>query len=261
MVHVPPLSVLWHPAVSYPLCFALTCGFLWYGMLLDPPLLPCRHPVRGTTVVRAGAAAGGGAGGGGAGRPPGEDHPSPPSLEARLAARRPQLAVEGLMVGPLGLMLVGGGAGAGGGAVGAAEVADLVVRRAAPGQPSRPVLVRRARSTLLDRDRAGEGAAGGAAGAGAGGGVGPGLGGGGLSGDLSLGLAGVQLNTGGERAEAGPGPGSQAAALAATSRQQILSTLPPRHPLQQQRPTQVPAGGGGRLGPPHPAPRPPRISA
>ncbi|EFJ52902.1 hypothetical protein VOLCADRAFT_86362 [Volvox carteri f. nagariensis] len=131
-----------------------------------------RHPVRGTTIARAGAG-------------PRITAEEPPSLEARLAAqRRPLLAVEGLTVGP------GGAAAAQGGQAGPPhDLSDMLVRRAALGQPSRPVLVRRARSTVTHDRSTGEGSGG--------------------AGDLNLGLAGVPLNAGGERSlhgeAAGPG--------------------------------------------------------
>ncbi|GLI66528.1 hypothetical protein VaNZ11_010403 [Volvox africanus] len=156
-----------------------------------------RHPVRGTTIARAGAA----------GRAAAEE---PPVLEARLAGqRRPLLAVEGLTVGP-------GGAAAAAGQGQPQDLADMLIRRAALGQPSRPVLVRRARSTVTHDRPAVEGP----------GGAGP-------STELNLGLAGVPLNTGWDRSvqgeAAGAGPSS---AVAATYRPQAAQSITARHPAR-----------------------------
>ncbi|GIM11794.1 hypothetical protein Vretimale_15256 [Volvox reticuliferus] len=161
------------------------------------PAPGARHPVRGTTIARAGAA----------GRVAVEE---PPALEARLAGqRRPLLAVEGLTVGPSGATTAGGQGPP-------QDLADMLIRRAALGQPSRPVLVRRARSTVTHDRPAVEGP----------GGAVP-------SSELNLGLAGVPLNAGGERSvpgeAAGPGPSSVAAA---TYRPQAAQSITARHPAR-----------------------------
>ncbi|KAG2432423.1 hypothetical protein HYH02_012994 [Chlamydomonas schloesseri] len=199
-----------------------------------------RHPIRGTTVARAGA---GGRGGGGGPLPQagGEDASAaaPPALEARLAQRRQtlqqqQLAVAGLTVGPA--SGAAGGGGGGGGvmpSVGFTEATDVMVRRANLGQPSKPVLVRRARSTAHERlqqqqqqqQQDGVGA-----------------------GELSFGLAGVQLGSD----AAGPGPSTAAATM---GRQQGAHAMPPRHPGRpgmmgpglgpSQLGRQQPGAGGG----------------
>ncbi|GLC40238.1 hypothetical protein PLESTB_001310400 [Pleodorina starrii] len=187
-----------------------------------------RQPVRGTTVVRAG---------GGGGRVAPEEHSPPPCLDARLAAqRRPLLAVEGLTVRPGGAATTTTGAAGQGPHV----LSDMPqVRRAALGQPSRPMLIRRTGSTVT-HDRP--------SGAGDGG-----MGGAGPSGELILGLAGVPLNSGGggggERSlqgEApGPGPGSMAAALS-RQQQQAASGVPPRHPPRPGGPLQGRPGVSAR---------------